>query len=356
MPHGSTSAAAASPVSVSPASTPPDRRSSAARWWRVALVLCGLALFIYLLAETGLGAIAESFRALSWRLLIVLVFPCLLIKLFDTLGWQCTFVGTRPPFWTLARVRLAGQAINAITPTGTLGGDAVKIWMLRGRVPASDSLASLIVTKTTMVASQGIFLAIGVLVARHLLGIGTPLVRGMEWLLLLEVVAVVGFVVVQLVGVLGRGHRILQRVGIGMGRTVEATARGADRALATLYRRRPRLVAQSVAWNLLGWFASAAETWLILSLLGATVTPSSALAIEAFSVGVRFATFFVPAQIGVAEAGSIAACAALGLSADIGLSLSLVRRVREAAWTGIGLLLLTGAPRPAPAVVRASEV
>jgi hypothetical protein len=115
-------------------------------------------------------------------------------------------------------------------------------------------------------------------------------------------------------------------------------------------------VARSLAWFVLGWFASAAETWLILHQLGPTVSPSGALAIEAFSVGVRFATFFVPAQIGVAEAGSVAACAALGLGADIGLSLSLVRRVREGAWAGIGLLLLARAPRPAHAIVRVSEV
>jgi hypothetical protein len=319
-------------------------------------VVCGLALFAYLLADTGLRAIADSFRVLSWRLLVVLVFPCVLIKLFDTLGWQCTFAGARVPLLTLARIRLAGQAVNTTTPTGTLGGDAVKIWMLRDRVSPSDSLASLIVTKTTMVASQGIFLAMGVLVARHLLGLATPLVRGMEWLLLLEVVAVVGFVAVQLAGVLGRGHRILQRVGIGMGQRGEEAARGADRALATLYRRHPGMVALSLAWNVLGWFASAAETWLILSFLGAAITPSSALAIEAFSVGVRFATFFVPAQIGVAEAGSVAACVALGLSAEVGLSLSLVRRVREAAWTGVGLLLLAGSPRPAAAMARTSEV
>jgi len=356
MGHGSASGVARDPASIRPAPVTPQRGPSVRWWWRLVLVGCGLAILAYLFAETGLAAIAQSFRALSWRLLVVLVFPCALIKLFDTLGWQSTFVGTRVPLWTLARVRLAGQAINMTTPTGTLGGDAVKIWMLRDRVRPSHSLASLIVAKTTMVASQGIFLAIGVLVARHLLGIGTPLVRGMEWLLLFEVLAVVGFVGVQLAGVLGRGHRILQRVGIGMGQTVGETAHGADHALATIYRGHPGRVAQSVAWSVLGWFASAGETWLILYLLGAAVSPAAALAIEAFSVGVRFATFFVPAQIGVAEAGSVAACAALGLGADIGLSLSLVRRVREGAWAGIGLLLLAGSPRPAPAMVRVSEV
>src|SRR5262245_49831091 len=266
MRHGSAPAAAEDTASIRPATARPARGPSARSWWRIVLVGCGVAILAYLFAETGLSAIAQSFRVLSWRLLILLVFPCTLIKLFDTLAWHSTFVGTRVPLWTLAWVRLAGQAINTTTPTGTLGGDAVKIWMLRDRVRPSVSLASLIVAKTTMVASQGVFLGIGVLVARHLLGIGTPLVRGMEWLLLLEVLAVVGFVVVQLAGVLGRGHRLLQRVGIGMGQTVAETAHGADRTLSIIYREHPGRVAQSLGWNLLGWFASAAETWLILYL------------------------------------------------------------------------------------------
>jgi hypothetical protein len=70
---------------------------------------------------------------------------------------------------------------------------------------------------------------------------------------------------------------------------------------------------------------------------------------------VRFATFFVPAQIGVAEGGSVAACVALGLSSATGLSLALVRRVRETAWIGVGLLLLAGSPRPTASMVAVPE-
>src|SRR5262249_5404479 len=125
MRHGSASGAARGSANVRPAPATPEQGSSAAGWLRITLVVCGLAVFVFLLVDTGLAAIAHSFRELSWRLLVVLVFPCTLIKLFDTLAWQCTFVGTRVPLWTLVQVRLAGQAINTTTPTGTLGGDAV---------------------------------------------------------------------------------------------------------------------------------------------------------------------------------------------------------------------------------------
>ena len=328
----------------------------APRWWRAALLLCGLALFAYLIADVGLATIGASFRMLSWRLLIVLVFPCTVFKLFDTLGWLWTFPGERPSLLMLAKVRLVGQAINATTPTGTLGGDAVKTWLLRDRVNARESVTSLIAVKTTMLASQGLFLGFGVLLARYVLPVKTPLLPAMELLLVLESLAVVGFVGVQLAGAIRGGQRILERLGVPTGARFGEAAKDVDRALAAFYRWRRGRLSLSVACNLLGWFASAGETWLILRFLGVEATIPTALVIEAFSTGVRFATFFVPAQIGVAEGGSVAACVALGLSSATGLSLGLVRRVRETAWIGVGLLLLAGSPRPSGSMIAVPEI
>jgi uncharacterized protein (TIRG00374 family) len=330
-------------------------QARATRWWQRALLVLGAALFAYLIADIGLAAIESSFRTLSWRLLIVLVFPCLVFELFDTLGWRFAFPGESVPLLALMKIRIVGQAVSLTTPTGTLGGDAVKVWLLRDRVSTRESLVSLIVVKTTMVASQGLFLALGVLVARRILALDTPLVSTMEWLLVLEAIAVGGFLAVQTAGVAGRGERLLRRVGIRTGERASAAAEGVDRGLATFYRMRQGSLVLSVACNLAGWLASAGETWLVLRFLGAPVSVPTALVIEAFGTGVRFATFFVPAQIGVAEGGAVAACVALGLSAGTGLSLGLVRRVREAAWAGIGLLLLAGSPRPSRVMVPVSE-
>jgi putative membrane protein len=328
---------------------------TAARLWRVALLACGLGLLTYLVIDIGPASIAESFRILSWRLLVVLVFPCVLFKLFDTLGWLWTFPGVRPSLWMLAKVRLVGQAVNSTTPTGTIGGDAVKAWLLRDRVNPRESVASLIAVKTTMLASQGLFLALGVLLARRALPVQTTLLPAMELLLVLESLAVVGFIAVQMAGAVSGGQRLLTRFGASAGARFGDAATGIDRALATFYRDRPGRLGLSIACNLLGWLVSAGETWVILHFLGVGVSVPAALVIEAFSTGVRFATFFIPAQIGVAEGGSVAACVALGLSSATGLSLSLVRRVREAAWIGVGLLLLAGSRRPTASMVAVSE-
>ena len=100
-------------------------RSASGRWLRAALLLAGAALFALLVWEIGLRAIAASFARLGPSLAIVLVFPFCVITAFDTLGWRFAFRRERVGFWALARARVAGEAVNGTTPTGSVGGEAV---------------------------------------------------------------------------------------------------------------------------------------------------------------------------------------------------------------------------------------
>ena len=104
----------------------------------------------------------------------------------------------------------------------------------------------------------------------------------------------------------------------------------------------------SFVFNFLGWITRAGETWLILFLLGASVSIITALIVEAFTTGIGFATFFLPTDVGIEEGGAVATFLALGLGGATGLSLAMVRRVREVAWTALGLSLLAGSRRRSP--------
>jgi len=322
------------------------------RWYRAALLACGVALLFYLVARIGPASVLSSFRELSWRLVLVAFFPCVLIKFFDVLAWRYAFPTARPPFSRLASTLLAGQAVTLTTPTGTLGGDAVRAWMLRDQVSLRESLSSLVIGKTTAVAAQGCFLLIGIVVARRSLPPDAPIVRVMGLLLLLQAIGVVGFVAVQMRGVMSGSHRFLARLGVSGGAAMGAAAEHIDEALASFYRRRPTRLVLSLVFHLLAWIASALEAWMILYFLGQPVSPATALVIEAFGAGIAFATFFIPGQVGVAEGGAVAVFIALGLSGATGLSFSLVRRVREVTWIGIGLLLLAARPVPSPTSLR----
>jgi uncharacterized protein (TIRG00374 family) len=303
----------------------------------------------------GPATIVASFREMSWRLLVVMFFPAAVLKLLDALGWRCALPHEPVSLRRLGTALVAGQAIASTTPTGAVGGDAVKAWVLRDDISRRASLSSLIIVETTSTMSQGIFLLVGILLARQTLASAAPLVRVMQWLLVLEAIAVAGFVAVQFGGMATRIHGLLERFGLAGATGLGAAAAHVDRSLSDFYRHQPRRLTLSVLCNFLGWIAGAVEVWLILYFLGATVSVTMALIIEAFGTGISFATFFLPVQLGVDEGGAVATFLALGLNGATGLSLTLVRRVRELTWITIGLMLLAGSPRSVVAAVNARE-
>jgi len=321
--------------------------------YRVAVVLCGAAIVVVLIHAIGPETILASFHELSWRLFIVIVFPCVVMKTFDTLAWQVSFPHERVPFLPLAATLLAGQAVASTTPAGVIGGNATMAWMFRDRVKPRETLPSLIIVQTTSTASQGLFLLLGILLAKRSLDSTPWFLHAMQWLLLLETVGVAGFVAVQMRGVVSGGSGILGRLGWSGSARIAEAATSVDRALAGFYRTQPRRLLLSLGFNFLGWCVRAGELWLMLFFLGAPVSVSLALIIEAFMAGIGFATFFLPTDVGVEESGTVAVFLALGLSGGTALSLALVRRIREAAWTALGLLVLAWTRRPSLAAVPA---
>lgn len=307
---------------------------------RLILLACGIGLFSALVIGIGPSAITSSFVQLSWRLLVILWFPFVLVTAFDTLGWRFAFARDRVPFRMLLAARMAGEAFNATTPTASMGGEGIKAWLLREQVSIDASLPSVIVAKTTITIAQGLFLLLGIGVAARVLSPGSALLQVMQWMLVVEAVAVGGFVLVQISGMVTRAGRLLAWVGLLDCRGGAEMLGRLDRALSAFYRREPRRLLLSIGCHFVGWVLSAFETYLILHFLGTPVSLATATIVEAFGTAVRFATFMVPAHFGALEGGHVAAFLALGLEAATGLSFSIVRRVREAAWVGLGFLML----------------
>ncbi len=82
-------------------------------------------------------------------------------------------------------------------------------------------------------------------------------------------------------------------------------------------------------WHLLGWIAGTLEIWAGLWLLGSPVTFLDALMLESLIQAVRGAAFFMPGALGVQEGGLILLGAVVGLTPQVALALSLIKRIRE---------------------------
>jgi hypothetical protein len=76
-----------------------------------------------------------------------------------------------------------------------------------------------------------------------------------------------------------------------------------------------------------------------------------ALALETGSVLIDGLLFFVPGKVGTQEGGKVLLFAVLGLDPARGLTVGVVRRIRELTYAGLGLAALGAmAVRPTPRV------
>jgi putative membrane protein len=321
---------------MTPGGVPPLAR----RLWRLLLVLAGVALLAWLVREVGPGAILATFRRLGWRLVVLLAFPFSAAVVLDTLGWWVLLRGHRVPFAALVRARLAGEAINLTTPTASVGGEPLKAFLLRPHVPLAEALASIIVDKTTVIAGQALLVAAGIAIAAVQLTPSNALVVSLGALLAVQILCIGGFVLVQTLGVLGGGMRLLRRFGVGSAKRYAEDLEAFDQRLGQFYRERRTRLAGSVLLHAAAWATGGLEIYLVLVLLGMDASAVTALAVEAVGAAVKFASFMIPASLGALETGYVAAFSAFGLAGAVGLSYSLVRRLREAAWAAVGYVWL----------------
>lgn len=301
---------------------------------RIVPLAGGALALILLVRHFGLDSITAALTRIAWWQFVLICLVHGVSMVLDTLGWRFTLVADRPAFAKLLAARCAGQAVNVVTALGGVGGEATKAWLLRRDIPYEASVPSLILAKTAEVVAQALLLVTGILVAWATGVVGWALLGPMCYLLIVEVIAVGGFILAQVAGGVGRAGRLLAWVGAGRG------ARRIDGAVRGFYRSHWRSLLLSVGCHFAGWLVGTVEVLLILQSLQVPASLVTATVIEALGTGVRFATFFIPASLGTLEGANAAAFAALGWAASDGLAFSLVRRGRQAVWIGLGLAIL----------------
>ncbi len=305
--------------------------------FRSLLLLLGALVVTYLIAHVGPTVIWHTFRGLSWRLFLVLLFPASLAMLADTLAWRFTFPTPPRSFGRIIRAVMAGGAVNLVT-TGAVGGDLLKVYLLRPGVAIREGLASVIADKTTTAVSQVLMLLAGLLVGVFLVPASSKLLLTMAVVFVVQLVCVAAFVMVQFRGVIRGGGRLLARIRCAPSREHLAVLDGTDQLLRCLYVEHNRGLLVSVGCHFLGFTLETFEIYLVVRFLDVPISIPSAFAIGAFSTAVEFFTFMVPSSLGALEGGYVAIFATFGLGGAIALTYTLVRRLREIVWVAAGFV------------------
>jgi hypothetical protein len=123
------------------------------------------------------------------------------------------------------------------------------------------------------------------------------------------------------------------------------------RVRAALVRLRGLHIARMILLHALGHVALTLATYSILALLG--ISDSFVIGLL-FEVGAKLGNVmgaFIPARLGVFEAGVTASSGILQMGTAAGLAVGLVRRLVDLIWVGLGLVSLTvgASSQPEPA-------
>ncbi len=313
--------------------------------------LGGAALLVELVRRHEGAVIVAAVAAAGWGVAAVITFH-LLPLLADAVAWRALFPPQeRPPLLRLMWMRWIGESVSTLLPVAQVGGDVVRARLanLRG-VQGSTAAASVLLDITLSVFTQVIFTVTGL----ALLAVATkrfsagPIVAGA----LLGLLAVGGFYAVQRIGIFRMiGGLVTRLSGDASWHSLVENCATLDRAVLDLYMRREGIVASTCA-TMSSWLLGAGEVWIALGALGISGQASqvlgalgghlagylSALILESVGQGVRAATFFVPASLGLQEGGYLVVGGLLGIPPDAALALALIRRVREVAFGLPGLI------------------
>lgn len=268
--------------------------------------------------------------------------------------------GENVSFWRIFRLTITGYALNYATPVGGLGGEPYRIVELSKDIGNQRAASSVILYAMMHIFAHFWLWFTTIFLYLALAAIGDlPFTSGTAVVLL--IITVFCFIAFYL---FSRGYRyglvIKTLRGIGkipglhnwsarmLDRHSEAL-HNVDKHIASLHQQDKRSFYYSLLLEYLSRIVQSLEIMFMLLLFGIdcggglsglTLTFLHSILILSFTTLLANLIGFLPMQLGVQEGGFVISIAVMGLTAALGIFVSIICRVREILWIFIGLLLM----------------
>ena len=315
-------------------------------------------LFLFIRA-TDMQQVMASMRQVGYRFgLLILVTS--LAALFATIGWKFCMgaPGKRLRLWDLFFIRVIGEAVGLVNPTSVVGGDAMKVFLLRNKdIEQTTVVASVFISRVIMVTTQLFLLVVAAFLLVYLGGFSLQfpdLPIGIYAILLGSVLVTIFLFrngwVRKIVRQSGPGAALARRTA-----ALRQQVREVRLELRTFYKNDKKALALASLFFTLHWVLGGLEFYFILLFLGVKATVTQGILVDMGVVFFKAAGAFVPAQIGVEEYGNKVMLATIGLpGTEIWVAASILRRARQLFWIAFGLVAYFGIYKKWGSVLRQS--
>ncbi|NLT03225.1 MAG: flippase-like domain-containing protein [Bacteroidales bacterium] len=312
--------------------------------------IIGFLALVIMVWAIGLNEIVSNVCKTGWWFLAI-IGMWLPIYLINTLAFV-TIVRDEDPanhkasFLHIFKINLSGFALKAATPLGFLGGDPYKIIEFRALFGVEKATSSVVLYSMTHMTAHFLFWTLAILATVAFL----PVPLNFRIFLLGSFVFFTA-----LLYLLWRGYRkgmtvrffhiccklpYLKRWVLPFFMKYNDKLILIDHQISHLYNKRRKAFLKTLALEFFARVCNCLEVYVILLTVTSEVTLIQSVVIYTFMSLFTNILFFSPMQVGTREGGFLIAFRALSLSGGLGIYVSLVTRVRELFWMGVGILLM----------------
>lgn len=311
---------------------------------KIIFVIFGVVIALVLAHKLGLKSILSNFRSLGW-----FAFPIFFIgvmwNICYTLAWNQFLKRLKGHIgiFELFRTKIAGEAVNTVTPASFLGGDPVRIYILKKHYPLTEGTASVVVDRTLHTMSVLVTIFVGAIAAFWKLPF-LPLNMRYGLPVILAICGIfMAFVFThQKRGLFAFFMHILRKLRIKKSFSAKTVKKfnELDEHISSFYIKNPVNFWTALALHLGGRFLGILEIYAVGKVFNDKFTFYASLLLGALSPIVNFIFAFIPGALGVLEGAYSGLLYLLRLPPGLGLSIQIFRRIRSLLWIIIGFVAL----------------
>lgn len=263
-------------------------------------------------------------------------------------------------FWRMWQIVVSGFALNTTVPVGGVGGEPYRVMELSRFIGVERATSSVVLFAMMHVFSHFWFWLTGIVVYIGLFMAGIlPLPAGMWWMTGMAILLCLGgiwlFMRGYKYGLIRKGVRLLGRIpGLKKWcRRFEERHRESlqkiDLQIAQFHGQNRKAFFQCFFLEYFGRFLQCLEIFFILLIFGFGTKQMTGGYAHVFLIAFLILVFtslfanligFIPLQLGGREGGFALSVAALGMTAELGLFIGIICRVREIIWATMGLIIM----------------
>lgn len=311
---------------------------------RIFFILLGLTIAIVLANKLGYKTILHNLKVLSWLAMPIFLMTSLWYFCY-TLAWDQFLKRLKGhiSLWELFRAKIAGEAVNTVTPANFLGGDPVRIYILKKHFPVTEGAASVVVDRTLHTMAILIVVFIGMVATFWELPFLPLNMRYGLPIILIISCTFVGFVFAhQRRGLFTFLMFLLRKLRLKKNfssKTVEQFGE-LDGHIADFYIKNPRAFWTALSLHTTGRLLGVVEIYAVGKIFYPEFTVYAALLLCALSPLINFLFAFIPGALGVMEGAYSGVLYILHMPPEVGLSIQIFKRIRAFLWICLGFIAL----------------